>query len=424
MRLWNCFAQDPTISPMQLSSIGFPALASALLLASAASSAGTSAPMLPPQEGGQQGAPAGGRLAAPGTNLGDAVMAIDGKPAAASRIPEGTDPAAAALWAKLVAALTPATTAAEPGGARSFELRFDGRIRSDTGANEYKAKFAYLEQGPGLVRAIMLGNGDRAKSIQTRGIGEGDRPEYWFKKLSGDTKSDWLELTRADHREDRAETDRWASISYDIARLTDPASFRIVNLQLRPIKQDSQRIQQGILDFENDQGVRLPDTDVNGIRRGPQTTLTDLAKGLVWLELATPDFKDLSQPKSKTKRQRDREREAGIGPQVRRLVFGIDPKTSRPQLVIVSPHRTDMPLQVGGSLLVQCTDWFLCGPEGKPKSQVPGRFMSYETEAMGLTEEQATGLHRRFSDTASADLYVLDKTDMDARLKRADFLPH
>ena len=404
---------------MQLSSIGFRALGCALLLAPMASTLEASARV----QSGQEGVPAGGRLPAPGTILGEAVLAVDSKPAEKGRIPDGTSPAASALWNKLVESLTPPTAPTGAGTARSFELDFDGRIRSETGSNQYKARFAYLEHGPGLVRAIMLGTTGREKSIQTRGIGAGDRPQYWFKQLSGDTKSDWIELTRGQHREDRAETDRWANISYDIARLTDPASFRIVDLRLRPLKKDSQRIGQGILDFENDPGVRLPDTDIDGILGGRKAALTDLAKGLVWLELATPDFKDLSQEK-KSRRQRLEEQEEGIGPQVRRLVFGIDPKTSRPQLVIVAPHRTDMPLQVGGSLLLQCTDWFKSGPEGRPKSYVPGSFISYETESMSAAEEKATGLRRRFSNTASADLFVTDRSDMNAALKPEDFRPH
>jgi hypothetical protein len=374
----------------------------------------------------QVSAPTEGRLAAPGALPAGSVMAVDGRPATAGRIPDGTQPAAAELWNKLVVALTPKTAAADsttgPAAARSFELEFDGRIRSETGSNDYRARFAYLEQGPGLVRAIMLDPRDRPKSIQTRGLGAGDRPEYWFKKLSGDTKSDWLELTRSDHREDRAETDRWASISYDIARLTDPASFRVVSLAMRSIKGDSQRINQGILDFEGDPGVRLPDTDVDGKLNGRDKSLVELSKGLVWLELATPDFKDLSDERTSRRRRRE-EQAAGKGPQVRRLVFGIDPKTSRPQLVIVAPHRTDMPLQVGGSLLVQCTDWIQSGPEGKPRSFVPGRFLSYETEVMPIEEEKATGLRRRFSNTASADLFLTDRSNMDAGLKREDFLP-
>ena len=371
----------------------------------------------------QEGPPAGGRLAAPGLDLGDKVMAQDGQPAARGRVPEGTSQGASDLWRKLITSLAPPKVRAEANAARSFELEFNGRIRSETGSNEYKARFAYLEQGPGLVRAIMLNKRGEAKSIQTRGLGAGDRSEYWFKKLIGDTKSDWIELTRADYREDRDETDRWASISYDIARLTDPASFRIVSLQLRSIKDGSTRIGQGILDFQNDPGVRLPDTNIHGVVGGRGMTVAQLAKGLVWLELATPDFKDLSSSK-KTRRQLRQEQEAGIGPKVQRLVFGIDPKTSRPQLVIVAPHRSDMPLQVGGSLLVQCTDWILSGPEGKPKSYVPGSFLSYETAAATKEEEQATGLRRRFSNSPSADLYISELSDMAARLRREDFLPH
>ena len=168
--------------------------------------------------------------------------------------------------------------------------------------------------------------------------------------------------------------------------------------------------------------MRLPDTDIRGILDGRDPSLAELAQGLVWLELATPDFKDLSGER-KSRRLRRQQEQAGEGPTVRRLVFGIDPKTSRPQLVIVAPHRTDMPLQVRGSLLVQCTDWILSGPEGKPKSYVPGTFLSYEAEAMRPEEEKATGLRQRFSNTATADLYLSERSDMNAQLTPEDFLP-
>lgn len=361
----------------------------------------------------QEAAPPAGRLAAPGTNL-DRVMAVDGRPAERGRMPEGTSQEAADLWDRLISSLPTA-----PGGSaqakepRSFELVFDGRIRSEsTGSNDYTAEFAYLEVGPGLVRATMLDKKLKPKNVQMRGLGAGDALEYWFRQLKGSTATDWIELDRRDGREDRAEVDRWASISYDIARLTDPRSFRVVELNLRKIKEGSKRIKEGILDFENDPGLKLPDTDVTGKVGGRERTVRDLASSLVWLELATPDFKDLGEKKRRAE-----------GPAVRRLVFGMDPKTNRPLLVIVSPHRTDMPLQVPGTLLVQCTDWIESGPEGKAKAWIPGRFLSYETDRATAEAEAATGLRLRFTNVPSADLYLFDTSDMNAQLRREDFLP-
>ncbi|QDV06897.1 hypothetical protein Poly30_24140 [Planctomycetes bacterium Poly30] len=365
--------------------------------------------------GAPQGdAPATGRLAAPGTQT-QAVMAVDSRPAEAGRIPEGTSQEAADLWDRLLAsiAVPQGPDAANPSGPRGFELVFDGRIRSEeTGTNDYTAKFAYLELGPGLVRATMLDAKGKEKSKQMRGLGPGDGLEYWFKKLTGSTATDWIELVGRDGRDSRNETDRWANISYDIARLTDPKSFRIVELRLRAVKDGSDRIGMGILDFENDPGLLLPDTDITGKVGGRERKVADLARTLVWLELATPDFKDLGEKK------RDSE-----GPTVRRLVFGMDPETFRPQLVIVAPHRSDMPLQVPGTLLVQCTEWFQTGPEGKPKAWIPGRFFSYETDRTAPETEAATGLRLRFTNTASADLYLKDTSDMNAQLRREDFLP-
>ncbi len=366
-----------------------------------------------------------GRLAAPGKAPGQTVMAVDGRAAEPGRIPEGTSQEASDLWDQLCRSLSPKGAGAKPTH-RSFELEFSGRIRSkETGSNDYRARFSYLEMGPGLVKATMLkdlGNGKSIpKSIQMRGLGPGDALGYWFKKLTGDTKTDWLVLDRRDYRTDREETDRWASISYDIARLTDPASFRVVELRKRSIRADSKLIDQGILDIQDDPGLRLPDTDIEGILGGKKQQVRDLAKGLVWLELATPDFRDLNEKKSA--RQVREEEEAGIGPPVRRLIFGLNPDNHRPELVIVAPHRTDMPLQVTGTVLLQCTEWFEAGPEGGTKAWVPGRFYSYETEANTPAARKATGLRYRFSNNTSADLFMLDGSNMHARLVREDFWP-
>ncbi|MGK0484326.1 MAG: hypothetical protein ACJAQ3_004316 [Planctomycetota bacterium] len=402
-----------TIASAQARRLGSASLGLVLLAAAAVGASSrslpqdgaTSAPKATPKE----------RLAAPGTSpggaLGDGTMAADGRLAEAGRIPEKTSQDAADLWDKLVRS-TSATAVAGADQPRSFELVFDGRIRSETGSNDYRARFGYLELGPGLVRATMLDGKERPKTVQMRGLGAGDSLDYWFRKLTGDDKTGWTQLDRRDYRESRNETDRWASISYDIARLTDPKSFRIVDLQLRKPAKDTGRLSQGILDFEGDPGIRLPDTDIAGRVAGREILLRDLVKSLVWLELATPDFKDLG-----TKKRRN------DGPTVRRLVFGMDPKTFRPQIVIVAPHRTDMPLQVPGTLLVQCTEWMASGPEGKPKAWIPGRFLSYETETLGRQEEEATGLRFRFKNTASADLYLSQFSDMNAELSREDFLP-
>ncbi|MEM8709762.1 MAG: hypothetical protein AAGG01_02320, partial [Planctomycetota bacterium] len=251
--------------------------------------------------------------------------------------------------------------------------------------------------------------------VLMRGLGAGDAAEYWFRKLTGDAATDWILQTRRDHREAREDLDNYAAISYDIARIIDPTTFRIVDLRLRKRRADSDRLALGVLDLERDPGIRLPDTDLHGKVGGREIKVSQLAEKLMWLELATPDFKEIGDAKSRRRAERD-------GPRVKRLVFGLDPETKRPQLIIVAPTRTDDPLLVPGSLLVQCTEWFQAAPEGKPKSWIPGRFFTYEV--VREESEAATGLRYRFGNTASADLYMHENCDMNANLKREDFVPN
>ena len=108
---------------------------------------------------------------------------------------------------------------------------------------------------------------------------------------------------------------------------------------------------------------------------------------MIWLQLDTPDFELFARRDSRTRRRK------GPRTEVRRLVFGLDPKSKEPQLVLVAPERAG-PLQVPGSVLVQCTDWIEQGPPGS-QARLPGRFFAYETP---LPEGRSGP--PRFSDTA------------------------
>ncbi|MEM8713520.1 MAG: hypothetical protein AAGG01_21460, partial [Planctomycetota bacterium] len=87
-----------------------------------------------------------GRLARPDVKMGaEQLPAMDGRPAAAGRIPEGTSQAAADLWNELTLSLK--GNAAPGTGPRSFELEFEGRVRTKDGSNDYTARFGYLDLG-------------------------------------------------------------------------------------------------------------------------------------------------------------------------------------------------------------------------------------------------------------------------------------
>ena len=334
-------------------------------------------------------------------------LASDGQPAAPGRIPDDTEQGARALWAMLAGSLsvddgTPAASAP-----RAFELEFDVRSRQASGTQNFSARFHYLDEGPGLVRGVVLDEQRAERSTQMRGVDARGRLQYWFRKVQGEGQTDgWQSLRGPDFREDRAQIDSWAAISFDIARLTRPSSFRILSMRERTVAASEEGVSPLVLRFEDDpRGVVLPDTDIEGVREGRKQKVHELCAGLRWLEVRTPDFRDF------------REFGGGGDPSFR-LVFGMDPATGRPQVVLVAPG-AEGPLQVPGAALVQCTEWLLHPAEGPPSRQswLPGRFFAYET-VPGAPGTSAL----RFSDVPRADLYFIDG-DMRATLEPGFFLP-
>ncbi|MEM9800854.1 MAG: hypothetical protein AAGA20_11055 [Planctomycetota bacterium] len=338
------------------------------------------------------------------------ILASDGQPAAAGRVPDGTPEPARLLWAKVVESLSikessVATTAAP----RAFELVFDGRARGTTGMNEFRARFAYLDEGPGLVKGVFLDDSGREVSTQMRGLSSDGLREYWYRKVRGESVTEgWIRLVGKDFSGDRAEIDEYAAIAYDVARLTRPNSLRIVELSELGVRGD-ETAPPGTLAFEGDPGVRLPNVDIEGVRDGRRTSLAELCAGLRWLEVHTPDFRDFRRHEGSTRKK-------APTTSIVRLVIGVEETTGRPQVVLVSPQR-DGPIEAPGSVLVQCTDWFLHPKDGPASKQswLPGRFFAYETV-------EAEFRRVRFSDVAAADLYLVDGT-MVAELTRNDFIP-
>lgn len=359
--------------------------------------------------GPDQGDPAA-RVAA-GADAGqEAPLAVDGQPAAAGRVPEGTSEADRAAWSKLVGAVGRRARSGPADAPRSFELEFSMRYREEgKGVQESNVRFQYLEVGPGLVSIALLEKDGAVKSIQTRGLSASDRLEYWFRKFSGTATTDgWVKLTRRDYPTDRENIDTYADTAYDIARVTEPESCRIVSLRARTVAPETD-LKRGWLQFVGDPGIQLPPNDVEGRQEPRVKTLRQLAANLVWLELATPDFRLLV--KGRTSEEREADTRA-----IKRVVFGLDPKTGEPLLAIVSPTR-DAALQVPGSVLFQCTEWFDHGPEGA-RSRLPGRLFAYE-----CAPDRAAPRRVAFDPTPTADLYMLDGGAMGAPLTLEAFRP-
>ncbi len=334
-------------------------------------------------------------------------LASDGKPAIAGRVPEGTPGDAAELWRQIVASLS--VDGVDVSDApRAFELEFDLRLRTKGGTQNTPARFTYLDIGPGLVRGVMLDTGGAEVSTQMRGLGPNNKLEYWFRKVKGDNATDgWLRLIGRTHRESQDQIDEWAAISFNLARLTRPGSLRIIGLRQRRVQADAAS-SPGVLRLEGDAGLVLPETDIEGVRGGGKQALSKLCAGLHWLEMSTPDFRLFREARSKR---------GSKAPRVFRLLFGIDPETWRPQIVVVAPGKNG-PLQVAGTVLIQCTEWFEHGPEDD-QSWLPGRFFAYESVPVDGDDPARL----RFSDVPVADLYMHTAGTMRATLGRGDFLP-
>ncbi|MEC8511076.1 MAG: hypothetical protein VX015_02945 [Planctomycetota bacterium] len=358
----------------------------------------------------QEGAPAPRISAGPIETTTEVLLASDGRPAGRGRVPAGTSDAARLMWEQMVGAVgAPDRGASEP-RPRAFDLQFSARFRREgEGTQEGRVRLRYLEAGPGFVSGAILENDGSIRSVQMRGLTEGDRLGYWFRKYRGSGITDgWVKLTQRDYKEDRQEVDSYAAISYDFARLIEPESCRVVALEERTIA-PSTDLAAGWLQFVGDAGIQLPPNDLDGRREGRVRTLRALSAELVWLELSTPDFRLVQESLQRRERLASEK-------QVKRVVFGLDPKTHRPQLVVVAPT-AEAALQVPGTTLVQTTDWFELG-QGQGNSRFPGKFLVYET---AREAEAPRGLG--FDPTPRADFFTLDGCALDAPLTPADFAP-
>ncbi len=347
------------------------------------------------------------------TNDGETPLASDGKPAAPGRVPGGTEVAAQELWNGLRQSLTIAgANPKQPQGnkPRSFVLEFSMRQRDDKqGTIESPIRLSYLELGPGLVSGSVLDRKGKVKSTQMRGLSPTDTVNYWFRKYSGEgVTNGWIPRDSFEDRDEQDTVDSWAHLAYDIARLSEPDSMRLVEIKRRTVDKASD-FTRGWLKFEGDPGIQLPPNDVEGVVDGRAQSLSDLCSKLEWVQVATPDFRLI------VKGMKYKQRIAAKK-MVKRLVFGVDPKSKRPQVVIVSPTRNEA-LLVPGAGLVQCTEWFDHGKTG-PKAKVPGRFFAYEAVRM---KSDPRGV--AFSSAPSADLYMLDGGSMSANLSPKSFWP-
>lgn len=349
-----------------------------------------------------------------GANEGENPLASDGKPATPGRVPAGTDLAALELWSGLRQSLAVAgTKPAKPEGnkPRSFVLEFSMRVRNEKeGTNESPVRLSYLELGPGLVSGSLLDRKGEIKSTAMRGLDESDNLVHWYRKYSGEgVTNGWIPRESFEDKKERKDIEEYADLAYDIARISDPDSMRLVEIQRREVDDESD-FERGWLKFKGDPGMQLPPNDVEGVVGGRAKTLSSLCSGLEWVQVATPDFRLVA------KDMKYRQRIASMK-LVKRLIFGVDPKTKRPQVVIVSPTRNEA-LLVPGAAIVQCTEWFDHGKTG-PKAKIPGRLFVYEAV---LQKSATRGL--AFSSVPQVDIYMLEEGSMFAELGPDAFMPN
>ena len=155
-------------------------------------------------------------------------------------------------------------------------------------------RLQYLESGPGFVSGAILEDDGAIRSIQMRGLGEGDRLGYWFRKYRGSGVTDgWIKLTQRDYKEDREEVDSYASISYDFARLIEPESCRVVALEERAVAPESD-LAAGWLQFVGDPGIQLPERSRRAAR-GPREDAPRPQRRSRLAGALTPDFRLVQQ---------------------------------------------------------------------------------------------------------------------------------
>lgn len=349
------------------------------------------------------------------------LLASDGEPALPGRVPADTPEATKEAWQSLASTLTVPRPEAPDGAQLSFQIAAAVRHRDEeSGTKDFRARVSYLDSPVAYVELETLDDEGRTISVEMRGPDPARpqlarRVEYWYRKDRGEGTTDgWVNLSGSDFKSSRDKVDRAAVASFNIARILTPHSMRLTSLEtLAPAEEYDP--EQRFLRLGDDPGVRFPDVDILGVQGGAAQKVAELAKGLRWIEVRTPDFRLFED--GLTNRQRE-----ALRAQVKRVAIGVAPEASgesldasRPLLVIVSPSATG-PLQVPGSLLIQCTEWFR--QDAAPEVILPGRFYAYETVE---SPTSPTGL--AFSGTTTADLFLLEGCKIGAGLTPASFMP-
>ncbi|MBV20731.1 MAG: hypothetical protein CMJ61_01020 [Planctomycetaceae bacterium] len=225
-----------------------------------------------------------------------ALVAVDGKPIAPGRIPEGTRPEAQVLWHKL-------TSGDRKPAIHSFDLSFEAQIRQPGKFNEIQATIRFLQHPRGPFLDASFAREDR-RSVR------GPRGDFLVEE--GDAQP----MVGLDFEEDRRSLDRWCALSSHFITLSQPERIRLISLDQRALSAEQPEplsVNQHVVRFEGTDPLVLPSAQ-----------LAQQARGLEWLDLQSPDFRLYETRLARAKGN------------VQRALLGLDPATGEVRMAMLS----------------------------------------------------------------------------------------
>ncbi|HIF42336.1 MAG TPA: hypothetical protein EYQ74_14735 [Planctomycetes bacterium] len=225
-----------------------------------------------------------------------ALVAVDGKPIAPGRIPDGTRPEAQALWHKF-------TSGDRKPAIKSFDLSFEAQIRQPGKFNEIQATIRFLQHPRGPFLDASFAREDR-RSVR------GPRGDFLVEE--GDAQP----MVGLDFEEDRRSLDRWCALSSHFITLSQPERIRLISLEQRDLHAEQPEPLSA-----NQHEVRFEGTDPLVL---PSAQLAQQARGLKWLDIQSPDFRLYETRLARAKGN------------VQRALLGLDPATSEVRMAMLS----------------------------------------------------------------------------------------
>lgn len=313
------------------------------------------------------------------------LLAEDGKPAEAGRIPEGTSPEAIATWDKLVTA-----TRADLAPIHSFDLRFEVITKAEGSTNRLPVGITYLEN-------------DHARSPFIRLFLK--RPDLlsihgptgnWM--MDGDTIQ---AMSGREFKDDLQNLAEYRTLSRNLLGLIQPGRLRIVSARrlTAHAEPDTQVHPERCLVFD---GAAPADT---GNDRGsaarpvrlPTAKMAAAAKQLEWIELRSPDLRvHHSGPMNEG--------------EVYRARLGLDPASGEVKLALLHAETARGGVDIARSLLVEVSSYREISGYRLPK-------------VFTVKEPDRNSMYMEFPDREGTMLGLLKESSVNLKLTEAHFTP-